>query len=82
MPSDNECLPSGNAALELMRGNTGALPKVVGTILGRGVLVASGLYLAGARGKKLTRYSLYSVGAIEAFVLAWAAYKVSQEKIT
>jgi len=41
----------------------------------RGVMVATGLYLAGARGTQLLSYTVGATAAIEAGVLAWAAYK-------
>lgn len=70
------CLPSGDAAVSLARGNVAAIPKVVGTMAIRGALAGSGLYLAGARGKNLLVYTVAAAAAIEVGVVAWAAYRV------
>lgn len=74
------CLPSGDAAVQLMRGDVSAVPSVLATFAFRSALVAAGLALAGARGKKLMTYTLAGTGAIEAGVLAWAGYQVWKEK--
>lgn len=77
------CLPSGDAAIRFWQGG----PKwpvtaleVVGTAALRGLLLASGLYLAGARDKELVKYTLAGTAAIETFVLAWAGYNVFKNK--
>lgn len=68
------CLPSGDAALDFARTPTVAtFVPVVGTFLLRGVLVGTGLFLAGARGKDFWVYTAAATGAIEAGVLLWAA---------
>lgn len=55
--SESETLPSSQATLSLLRGEPGAIWKVVGSALLRACLVAPGVvlaaYLAGARGKRL-----------------------------
>ena len=80
MSHTGECLPSGDAAIDLFRAPS--LPnagKVVGTFALRGLLVAGGLYLAGARGKPLLGYSAAATGAIEVFVLGWAWWCTSRD---
>lgn len=67
-------LPSASSAEDLVAGKEGALPRVLFHMLGRSVLVGTGLAVAGARGKKLIVYSFAGGAAIEAFVLAYAAY--------
>lgn len=53
----SETLPSSQATLALLRGERGAIWKVLGSALLRACLVAPGVtlaaYLAGARGKRL-----------------------------
>jgi hypothetical protein len=78
-----QCLPSGDAAIRLMRGGPNwpkNLAEVAGTFVIRSALVAGGLALAGARGKTLLTYTLAGTGAIEAWVLGWAAYQVAKER--
>lgn len=67
-----QCLPSGDAALRLMEGKPGALFEVAGTLLARSALMASGLALAGFRGRELAKGTLAAGLAVEAFVLGWA----------
>lgn len=71
-PSGATCLPSGDAALRLMRGERGALADVAGTLLARSALMATGLAVAGFRGKQLFKGTVAAGLAVEAFVLAWA----------
>jgi len=75
------CLPSGNAALRLMRGEAGAWCSVGTTMLLRGALVTTGLAIAGFRGAQLLKGAAGATLAIEAGVLAWA-YKTSKEEQT
>lgn len=65
-------LPSGDAALRLVRGNPEALIDVGSTMLLRGSLVALGLAIAGFRGIQILTGSAAAVLAIEAGVLVWA----------
>lgn len=71
-PAGAVCLPSGDAALRLMRGQPGALFEVAGTMLARSALMASGLAVAGFRGRELLKGTVAAGLAVEAFVLAWA----------
>jgi hypothetical protein len=78
----NSCLPSGDAAIQFVKGGP-SWPSnglaVLGTALVRGALVAGGLYAAGARGKQLMVYTSAATAAIEAGVLAWAYYTVARK---
>jgi len=65
-------LPSGDAAIKLVRGDTGAVVEVATTMLVRGALVAMGLAVAGFRGMQILTGSVAAVIAIEAGVLVWA----------
>jgi len=65
-------LPSGDAAIRLMKGESGALVSVGATTLVRGALVATGLAVAGFRGTNLLKGAIGATLAIETFVLAWA----------
>ena len=65
-------LPSGDAALKLVRGQPGAIVDVGGTVLMRGALIALGLAVAGFSGTALAKGTLAAVLAVEAGVLAWA----------
>lgn len=74
--ADCAALPSSDAACDLVQGNVSALPKVLGTTLLRGGLIAAGLYVAGERAH-LLRNSVAGALAIEVFVLGWALFKKS-----
>ena len=65
-------LPSGDAAIRLMRGDYNATVDIVSTMLLRGTLVAAGLAVAGLRGGPLLKGTIGATVAIEAGVLAWA----------
>lgn len=65
-------LPSGDAALNLVRGKPGAVVEVASTVALRAVLVATGLAIAGFRGAMLLSGTAGAVLAIEAGVIAWA----------
>lgn len=67
-------LPSASSAEDLVAGKEGALPRVLFHLVGRSVLIGTGLAVAGARGKQLIVYSLAGGAAIEAFVIAYAAF--------
>jgi hypothetical protein len=71
-PGGATCLPSGDAALRLMRGQPGALVEVAGTMVARSALMATGLAVAGFRGRELLKGTVAAGLAVEAFVLAWA----------
>jgi|HubBroStandDraft_2_1064218.scaffolds.fasta_scaffold321305_1 hypothetical protein len=66
-------LPSGDAAIRLMRGDYGAVVDVVSTMLLRSTLVAGGLAIAGLRGVPLLKNTAAATAAVEAgvLVLAW-----------
>jgi hypothetical protein len=69
-------LPSGDSAEALVRGEPGALPKVVGHTLLRAGLIGGALSVAGMTWKTgLARYSLAGALGIETFVLVWAWLK-------
>ena len=71
-----KCLPSGDAAQQLIADpSLSTAGMALGTMALRGVLVAAGLYVAGARGTQLLGYTAGAVVGIEAGVLAWAVYK-------
>ena len=65
-------LPSGEAALRLVRGQPEAIIDVGASMLLRGSLVALGLAIAGFRGMQILTGSAAAVAAIEAGVLVWA----------
>jgi hypothetical protein len=65
-------LPSGDAALALVKGEKGSALKVAETMGLRAALVAAGLACAGIPGALLLRGTLGAVLGIEAGVLAWA----------
>lgn len=67
-------LPSASSAEDLVDGKAGSLPRVLFHLVGRSVLIGTGLAVAGARGKDLVKYSFAGGAAIEFFVLAYAAY--------
>ena len=69
---DQQCLPSGDAAIRLWRGESGAAIEVAGTMLARSALIATGLAIAGFRGTKLLKGTIGAGLAVETFVLAWA----------
>lgn len=71
-----KCLPSGDAAQRLIAApSPETLAVAAGTMALRGILVAAGLYVAGARGMQLVGYTAGATVAIEAGVVAWAAWK-------
>lgn len=67
-------LPSSAAAYDLVQGKPGALVHVLATTLGRVFLIGVGMALLGER-KNLARNALGGALGIEAFVLAFAAWK-------
>jgi hypothetical protein len=70
-----KCLPSGDAALDLVtKPSPEGLLKAVGTMAMRGVLVAGGLYVAGARGSQLAGYTVAATKGIEVGVIGWALW--------
>jgi hypothetical protein len=76
-PRTAKCLPSGDAAIDVLDDPSAwnAL-RLVGTAALRGVLIAGGLYAAGSRGRELALYTAAATGAVEAGVVAWAAWCV------
>lgn len=71
-----KCLPSGDAAQRLIASpSPETLAVAAGTMALRGVLVAAGLYVAGARGAQLLTYTAGATVAIEAGVITWAAWR-------
>lgn len=71
-------LPSGQAAFDLVEGDTGALPRVVGFTVARAGLIALGMYALGGKRENLVRDSLAGACGIEVFVLAWALWRKGQ----
>lgn len=67
-------LPSGTSAASLVAGDWGALPLAVLHTALRAGLVGAGLYAAGERAAVVKKAVAGSL-AIEAFVLAWAAWR-------
>ena len=65
-------LPSGDAALALVKGEKGSALKVAETMGLRAALVAAGLLCAGFPAALLVRGTIGAVLGIEAGVLAWA----------
>lgn len=72
-------LPSGTCAVDLLRGDWSALPRVIGFTAARAALVSVGLLAVGER-EHVVRNALGGALAIEGFVLAWAAWKLHQER--
>jgi hypothetical protein len=68
-------LPSGDAAIRLMRGEPRAAFAVAGTMLARSALIGTGLAVAGFRGANLLKGTIAAGLAVETFVLAWAWVK-------
>lgn len=69
-------LPSGTSAYKLMSGDLkGGIPGVIGHTVGRATLIGIGLAVAGER-EHIVRNAIAGAVGIEAFVLAWAAWKV------
>jgi hypothetical protein len=68
----DSALPSGNAALRAVRGEKGGWIDVASTMLARSALMATGLAIAGFRGKQLLKGTVAAGLAVETFVLAWA----------
>jgi hypothetical protein len=65
-------LPSAQAASQMIRGEPGGWPGVVGSTLFRAGLIALGLWAVGER-KNVFRNSLAGACSVELFVIAWAA---------
>ncbi len=65
-------LPSGDAALALVKGEKGSALKVAETMGLRAALVAAGLLCAGFPAALLVRGTIGAVLGIEAGVIAWA----------
>jgi hypothetical protein len=72
MASGSGCLPSGNAALALVRGDLGAGKEVAKSLALRGALAALGLAAVGFRGAQILSGTIGVVLAIEGGVLVWA----------
>lgn len=70
-------LPSGTSAAALVSGDWKALPTAVLHTALRAALIGSGLLVAGERANTV-RNAVAGSLAIEAFVLAWAAWKRGQ----
>ena len=68
-------LPSADAANALLAGKPGALGEVIGTTLGRALLIGAGLYLVGGREKPLVKNALAGALAIEVFVLCYLSHQ-------
>lgn len=76
-------LPSAQSAADFIDGKKGSLFDVASCTLFRGILIASGLYVSGLRGKQLKRASIFGALSIEAFVLSYSIYdKIKKESST
>jgi len=67
-------LPSSNTAARIWDGDPAAFPTILRDLALRGLLISTGMYLAGARGKPLIVQALAGSAVIEGFVLAWIGY--------
>ncbi len=76
--SDSPALPSGRAAVELVNGKPGGLVKTIVCTLGRAALIGTGMWLGGKK-DNLGRDAVAGALGIEAFVLAWALYRSSED---
>lgn len=72
------CLPSSNSAYALMAGVRGAAPSVVLHFTGRALVIATGLWIGGFRGKDVLLGSVAGATLFEASLLVWAAMEVSR----
>lgn len=67
-------LPSATSACRLMSGDTSAVPSVILHTLGRALLIAAGITMAGERDmQRVGRHAIGAALAIEVFALTWAA---------
>lgn len=66
-------LPSSQSALAALRGEPGALGKVMLTTLLRTLLIAPGMWLAGGRGVRLWMGASAASSTITLFLLFWYA---------
>jgi hypothetical protein len=73
-------LPSGSSAVALIGGDLRALPLAAAHTAVRAALVGAGLLAAGERAHVVKKAVAGSL-AIEAFVLAWAAWKLRRGRI-
>jgi hypothetical protein len=67
-------LPSGQAALDLVKGRPGGFGRTVACTFGRAALIGVGM-LVGGKTENLARDAFAGALGIEAFVLAWAYYR-------
>lgn len=78
-------LPSSDSAYKLIKGDPKGLVEVVGTTLVRAALIATGIYVVGKVLKEddphLARNSLAGALSIEAFVLAYIAFRAHGAKL-
>lgn len=72
-PSIAPVLPSAASAMALVSGVPGSLPMVMAHTAMRAGIIGVGLVVSGQR-QHVVRTALVSSLAIEAFVLAWAAW--------
>lgn len=72
-------IPSSRAAFDLVSPDAAAIPAVIGTWLGRAVLIGTGLALArsgdGEGCEHIVRDSLYAAVALEGFLLVYAYHR-------
>lgn len=73
-------LPSASSAERLVGGDLNALPIVALHMLGRGALVGLGIACVNGLNWNTVKYGLAGSASIEAFVLAFAAYKANRAK--
>ncbi len=67
-----EALPSGENASDMIERKPGSFLRMVGILIGRALEIGAGLWIAGARGKDLVKYSFAGSAAVEAFVQVFA----------
>lgn len=65
-------LPSATHASRLLDGDAVGVPLVALDVIGRAALIATGMYVAGARAN-IPRYAIGGALALEAYVLTWLA---------
>ncbi len=69
--ADNCVTPSTHTAAAVLRGDAGAIVAFVLAGLGRALILAPALALAGVRGQKLVTASLGGAAAISIYTLAY-----------
>ena len=73
-------IPSSKTAFAVVSGDTRAIPLVARDLLGRSLLIGTGIALTGSGLKAALKYGLAGSFAIECFVLGYAAYQTHVAK--